>query len=217
MKLLLTSSGLRAAPVMAALEKLCGNPRDQISCAIINEAYAVELGDKRWLAADIRQVMDNCGGEVDFVNLLALSLERVRQGMTGKDVVIVLGGHTDYLMSVFTKTGFARLLPELLQTKVYVASSVGSMVLGRRVRAAAYQRVYGETEDYGVTAYLELVDFALKPHFESALFPNNRAEVLTEVCRDEPGRVYGLRDDNPVVVDGEQVSFVAGEPYAVHH
>ncbi|MGI8935211.1 MAG: Type 1 glutamine amidotransferase-like domain-containing protein, partial [Phormidesmis sp.] len=56
--------------------------------------------------------------------------------------IFVNGGSIDYQMYVFKKSGFAKLLPKLLETKVYVGSSAGSMVIGKRVSTEAYHKIY---------------------------------------------------------------------------
>src|SRR5690606_37109884 len=103
-------------------------PKDQITIGVINEAFAVEEGDKRWVLDNLNSVASNFSNEIDIVDLLALSIEEVEKRLADKDVIFVVGGDTDYLMSVYQKTGFDKLLPKLLETKVYVGSSAGSMV-----------------------------------------------------------------------------------------
>ncbi len=214
MKLVLCSEGFRTPNTVAACVGLCDKPQDEISVAIINEGYAVEQGDKRWVIDNLNDVANNFA-HIDIVDLLALTLEEVEARIMACDVIFVVGGHTDYLMHVFNKTGFSGLLPKLLRSKVYVGSSAGSMVLAKRVSSEAYQKIYGETNDYGITAYLGLLDLAIKPHFGSADFPHNRPEVLDEVAGGMPFPVYGLPDDSAIVVQGDTQTFIGSKPYKV--
>ena len=71
MKYLLTSSGLTTAEIVDECERLVGKDRNEISVAIINEAYAFEIGDKRWMIQEFRRISENFGGNVDLVDLLA--------------------------------------------------------------------------------------------------------------------------------------------------
>jgi dipeptidase E len=215
MKLVLCSEGFRTPNTVQACIELCGKPQDQIKVAIINEAYAVEKGSKRWVLDNLNSVANNFSGEIDIVNLLALPIEEVKNRISAKDVIFVIGGDTDYLMSVYEKTGFDKLLPKLLETKVYVGSSAGSMVLGRRVSSEAYHKIYGERNDFGTTEYMGLVNLAIKPHMNSPHFPNNRAEILEEVANGMDFPVYGLKDDSAIVVDGDEQTFIGSEPYKV--
>ncbi len=150
MKFVLCSEGFHTPNTVEACVKLVGKPQDEISIGIINEAYAVEDGDKRWVLDNLNSVATNFSAEIDIVNLLALPIEEVETRLADKDVIFVVGGDTDYLMSVFQKTGFDKLLPKLLETKVYVGSSAGSMVVGKRINADAYRLIYGEDSGWNI-------------------------------------------------------------------
>lgn len=215
MKLVLCSEGFHTPNTVKACVDLVGKAQDKISVAVINEAYAVEEGDKRWVLHNLSSVADNFPAEMDIVDLLALPIKEVEKRIMTKDVIFVVGGNTDYLMYVFNKTGFAKLLPKLLETKVYVGSSAGSMVIGKRVSSEAYHKVYGERDSFGITEYLGFVDLAIKPHLDSEHFPNNRAHILEDVASGMDLPVYGLRDDSAIVVDGSKQTFVGSETYKV--
>jgi dipeptidase E len=214
MKLILCSEGFHTQNTVEACVKLVGKPKDQISIGIINEAFAVEEGDKRWVLDNLNSVANNFSGEVDIVDLLALSIEEVEKRLANKDVIFVVGGDIDYLMSVYQKTGFDKVLPRLLETKVYVGSSAGSMVVGKRISAAAYRLIYGEESRWNIADYLGLVDFSVMPHLDSPDFPNRR-ESLLEAVGDFEGKVYGLRDDSAVVIDGDNVQTIGSEPIVI--
>lgn len=212
MKLLLTSSGFTNQDIVSAFEKLVGKPAKDISIAIINEAYAVEHSDHSWNIAELVRIRETVGGKVEFVNLLANDLAMVRARIELCDAIFVLGGNTDYLMHVYQNTGFDKLLPELLKTKVYVGSSAGSMVICNRISTEAYLKVYGERGDYGITSYLGLIDVAIKPHLNSDHFPNNRKDILLDIAKTYPKTIYALSDNTALVVD-ENVVHVAGTGY----
>jgi dipeptidase E len=214
MKLVLCSEGFHTPNTVEACVRLVGKPQDQISIGIINEAYAVEEGDKRWVLDNLNSVASNFSGEIDIVDLLALSIEKVEERLSDKDVIFVVGGDTDYLMSVYQKTGFDMLLPKLLETKVYVGSSAGSMVVGKRINAAAYKLIYGEDSKWNIDQYVGLVDLSVMPHLDSPHFPN-RKESLLEAVGSFEGKVYGLRDDSAVVIDGENVQTIGSEPIII--
>lgn len=214
MRLVLCSEGFHTQNTVEACVKLAGKPQDQISIGIINEAYAVEQGDKRWVLDNLNSVANNFAGEIDIVDLLALSIEEVERRLADKDVIFVVGGDTDYLMSVYQKTGFDKLLPKLLETKVYVGSSAGSMVVGKRISAAAYRLIYGEDSKWNIDQYVGLVDLSVMPHLDSPHFPN-RKESLLEAVGSFEGRVYGLRDDSAVIIDGDSVYTIGSDPVII--
>lgn len=211
MKLILCSEGFHTQNTVQACVDLVSKPQDKITFAVINEAYAVEEGDKRWVLSNLSDVANNFPAEMDIVNLLALPLKEVEKRVLQKDAIFVVGGHTDYLMSVFVKTGFDKLLPKLLETKVYVGNSAGSMVVGKRLSTEAYQKIYSEKGSYGVNNYLGLVDISIMPHLDSPHFPN-RKETLLEASKNHSGIIYGLRDDSAVIVKDNERTTIGSQP-----
>ncbi|OGH19329.1 MAG: hypothetical protein A2868_00760 [Candidatus Levybacteria bacterium RIFCSPHIGHO2_01_FULL_40_15b] len=211
MKLILCSEGFSTKEIIDKCAELVGKPKDSISVAVINEAYAVENNNLHWVLNNLNKVKDNFGGNLELVNLLALNIQDIRERIEESDVIFVLGGHTDYLMSVFNKSGLSKILPELLKTKVYVGSSAGSMVLGKRLSEEAYIKIYNERNTYGVDKYSELVDIAIMPHLDSPNFPN-RKETLIDAVEQHSGVVYGLRDDSAIVVDENNIVTIGSEP-----
>ena len=211
MKLILCSEGFSTKEIIDKCVELVGKPKDSINVAVINEAYAVETDNLRWVVSNLNSVKDNFGGNLELVNLLALDAEDIKERLEKSDVIFVVGGHTDYLMSVFNKSGLSSMLPELLKSKVYVGSSAGSMVLGKRLSEMAYEKIYNERNTYGVDKYLELADIAVMPHLDSPHFPN-RKETLLEAVKEHPGVVYGLRDDAAIIVEDNKITTIGSEP-----
>ncbi len=215
MKLVLCSEGFYTQNTVEACVKLVSKPQNEIKVAIVNEAFAVQHGDKRWVLDNLNSVAKHFPSELDIIDLLALNIDEIEQRLSDKDVIFVVGGHTDYLMHVFNKSGFSELLPKLLEDKVYVGSSAGSMVIGRRLSTEAYTKVYGEDQDFGITEYMNLVDLAIKPHLDSDNFPNNRAKILDEFASGTDFPVYGLRDDAAIVINGDHQESIGSKPHKV--
>ena len=211
MRLVLCSEGFHTQNSVDACVKLVGKTANKISAGIINEAYAEDAGDKRWVLDNLNTVATNIGGEIDLINLLALTNKDIEKRLANKDIIFVVGGNTDYLMSVFVKTGFDKLLPRLLASKVYVGSSAGSMVIGKRLSTAAYRHIYGEDSKWNNTDYLGLVDFSIIPHLDSPHFPNREDTLMSAVGKNTT-KVYGLRDDSAVIVNGDDISFTGSDP-----
>lgn len=205
MKLLLTSAGITNPSVAEALEQLSDKKSSDLNVAIINEAAAVESGDKTWMFDELNRLRAAVGGEIDFVDLLALDDEQIVQRLKFADVVYVLGGNPDYLLSVFEKTGFSSLLREkMLASKVYVGSSAGSMVLGRRGNTKEYEGYFGQEKSYGTTDYMGVVDFIVKPHFGASDLPENHGEILKASANELGKAIYAIDDQTAIkIVDNE--------------
>lgn len=214
MKQLLTSSGFTTQAIADALENLVGKNKDEITFAIINEAHAVEDGDKSWILNELANFRNYFTGYVALVDLLALDKQGILKQALECDVIYVLGGNTDYLMKVYNDTGFAQMLLEELNDKVYVGSSAGSMVVCNRVSTQAYEEIYGESNDYGIKKYVGMNNFSIKPHLGSLEFKNNREEVLTRISKTFNGKIFGIRDDQSIVVEQNEIKFVGGEIFS---
>lgn len=214
MKQLLTSSGFTTKEIADALEQLVGKEKDKISFAIINEAHAVEDGDKSWVLDELANFRKYFPGYVAIVDLLALSSEEILKQALECDVIYVLGGNTDYLMKVYNDSGFADMIQNELKDKVYVGSSAGSMVVCKRVSTQAYEEVYGESKNYGIEKYIGLNDFSIKPHLGSSEFLNNREEVLTRIAKTFDGKIFAMRDDQSILVNENEIIFIGGDIFS---
>ncbi|MCW1907904.1 MAG: peptidase E [Candidatus Saccharibacteria bacterium] len=215
MKLLLCSEGFHTPNTVQACVDLVGKPKEEIAIAVINEAFAPENGDKRWVLHNLNSAADNFPGPFDIVDLLALPIEEVEARIAKCDVIFVVGGNTDYLMHVYKKTGFDKLLIKLLETKVYVGSSAGSVVMGRRPASIDYQEAFGKEKDFGTNEYMELVNLAIRPHMDSSDQPKRREDVLRKSSQGLDFPVYGLKDDSAIIVHDEKIEVVGSEPYIV--
>ncbi len=217
MKYLLTSAGFTTDEIVSSCEKLVGKSRQDISVAIINAAHAVELGDKRWMINELALIADTFGGLVDIVNLLSLSCADQESRIKACDMIYVVGGNTDYLNSVYRSSGFVDVLSKLPQDMVYVGSSAGGMVLGKRLPSKARSLLYNEQKEFGADGYLEIFDFALVPHMDGEVFKNCRKDIVLDQLNDFDELAYCLKDTQAVIVDGDGISFEGGAPMMIRN
>lgn len=212
MKLILASSGFNAPEAVSKCLEFVRKPAGEINFAVINEAMAVEHGDHRWFLEDMDSIRDNFGGNIEFVNLLANDTEKIKERLAVADVIFVAGGNTDWLMSVLVKSGVDKILPKLLEGKVYVGSSAGSCVLGKRPSYKTFAEIY--QEDQYVDKYTELVDFSVLPHLHSEYFNTRGDDWVLEDSEKEDGLVYAISDDAAIAVEGDK-TYVVGKDYLV--
>lgn len=213
MKLLLTSAGFRTEEIAAECGRLVGKNLKDIKIAIINEAHSVEDEDKHWIIEELSLVAKYFPADIDFINLLALNLEEIKKRFLKSDVIYVLGGNSDYLKSLYDRMGLSELLPTILNSKVYVGSSAGSMVMCKRLNRLAYQEIYGMRSIFGVKKYLEFTDFSFMPHLDSPYF-SDRKEVIDRAAAKNSGIIYGIRDDSAIAIDGGTIKFIGSKPYS---
>lgn len=214
MKMILLSTDFRVNGSVEEVEKLVGKNRKDINFAVINEAYAVENGDHKWIIESMNTIMNNFGGNIEFVNLLALDIKLVEKRIMLADVIFVLGGNTEYLKNLFEETGFSKLLPELLKAKVYIGSSAGSMIVGHLPSYKTQDKYYGQLEHYNVKNYFELLDLSILPHFRAPYLSDRDDKWAIEESKNVSYPVYALSDDSVLIINGNE-RYVIGENYLI--
>src|SRR5262249_26814510 len=131
MKLLLTSLGLTNESIRTALAQLTSKPISELRTAFVPTAMHAVLDGGRYLWENLIAQHNVGWKSISILELSALpsipksmwlsSLEEV-------DVIYVEGGNTPYLSYWFEKSSFAKELTSLLNSRVYVGVSAGSMV-----------------------------------------------------------------------------------------
>ncbi|MBI2798546.1 Type 1 glutamine amidotransferase-like domain-containing protein [Candidatus Saccharibacteria bacterium] len=201
MKLLLTSAGLKNQTLIDEFLRLVGKPAKEIKVAYIPTAANVEVGNKDWLIDNLyefRQLV----GEVDIVDVSSLKLEQFKPRLEWANAIVVGGGMSSYLYKQIVESGLSKILPKLLEDRVYVGISAGSMVVGPDIDDELSQKYFNEKLGGG----LGFVDFWIKPHMNSPYFSDRTPELFAKIFKDTPKTVYALEDSTAVKVDGLKVT-----------
>lgn len=204
MKLLLTSAGLINKTIVEALSELTECPLAELNLAIIPTASNVEWGDKSWLINDYINCQKLGFKSIDIVDISALPQEMWLPRLEKADVFLFEGGNTFHLMHWLNKSGLSQLLQGLLETRVYVGISAGSMVACRNLDMSDSERLYDEVVGVGSTNDgLGYADILIRPHLNSPHFPKVNMETLENMAKENPQEFYAF-DDNTAfkVVDG---------------
>jgi dipeptidase E len=205
MKFLLTSAGINNTSIHNALVDMLGKPIAESSALCISTAsYALPNGPV--LAWRFISGQDDCPMcELGWKSLGALELTALPS--LGKDlwvpmvqeidVLLVNGGDPLYLCYWMQQSGLADLLPSL--RAVYVGLSAGSMVMAPNIG----EDFVGWKPPSGGDETLGLVDFAMFPHLDHEMLPDNsmvHAEKWAAGMR-VPG--YAMDDQTALkVIDG---------------
>jgi dipeptidase E len=212
MKAILTSTDITEVQGgVEFAERMVGKPRKYINIAVINEASAVEFGDHRFVIDTLKDLADTFGGSIEIVHLFALTPEQIRARLDVASMLFVMGGNTEWLMRVFEKTGFAEMLPEILKTKLYIGSSAGSMILGHMPSYKNQDEGYGPADHFGVSRYLDLLDFSILPHLHAEYLNNRGNDWAIEESKSQDYPVYAISDKAAIVVDCEKTSVVGND------
>ena len=223
MKLLLTSNGLSNPSIAKALEDLVGKPRKEIKIAFIpNAGFPVDdfkHESRDWLVNDMYRIKEFCGF-IDIVSLSDLTKKQVCERLEYADVIFVGGGNAFYLSYCMEKVSLFDELPRLLETRVYAGISAGSMIATETLRTASgaiknpskfYDEEYDEMGPVGRSAgrSAKLVNFVVRPHFNSKSFPNIKGGYLEAIAKDVKVPLYAIDDNSAVKVDGDKVEVVS--------
>ena len=206
MKLLLTSAGIQNTSIREALLDLLGKPVTESSALCIPTAtYALPGGASlayRFITGQAGTPMCELGwkslGVLELSALPGLERETWVPMLRETDALLVNGGDPLYLCHWMQQSGLAELLPSL-HGMVYVGLSAGSMVMAPRIgeEFVGWRRPTGGDETLG------LVDFAIFPHLDHSMLPDNtlaNAEKWAANLR-MPG--YAIDDETAIkVVDG---------------
>jgi dipeptidase E len=210
MHLLLTSAGFTNPTIINALKELTdakfGKPFGELSLVFVTTAANVgNKDDKGWLVDDLKRTYDlgfDCMDIMDFVGLpLDLWESRIREA----DIIMFGGGNTFHLMHSIRSTPMERVLKELIEEKVYVGISAGSMVTSHNIGLSSSARLYSEavgpvTDDTGLGWF----PYHFRPHLNSEWFTNVRIPLLEEQAKRLGEPIYALDDQCALkVVDGD--------------
>lgn len=203
MKLLLTSDGLKNQTLVQEFLRLVGKPAKEVKLVYIPTAANVEEGDKGWLIDNLVELKELVG-EVDIVDIAALPKEKYQPRLECSDVIVVGGGSSSYLYNQIVKSGLEKELPKLLETRIYMGISAGSMVLGPDISDELSQKYFNEILGGG----LAFVKFWIKPHYNSPHFVDRTKDKMTAIFSDAPEHVYVLGDGSGVVCESGNTKVV---------
>lgn len=210
-RIILASSGLANEEIITAAEKLINKSREDINVAVINEAIKAESGDMRWFTDEVTNLASVIGGNIEFVDLQAHDMQYIKQRIDAADMIFCFGGNTDYLANVFVKTGFDKILPEILAEKVWVGSSAGSCVLCYKESDEIQREVYKEKRE--TDRFMEVVPIIFLPHLHG-WFQFDKAEVLrTSELTDLP--VYAASDECALQIVDDNEPVILGSDYII--
>ncbi len=205
MKLLLTSAGIKNPSIHKALVNLLGKPIAECTALCITTAsYAMSNGaHMAWLyfTGQVPTPMVELGwksmGVLELTALPSVGRDIWVPTVQNCDVILVNGGDPLYLSSWMKQSGLAELLPSL--RAVYVGLSAGSMVMAPRIGDdfVEWKPPTGGDETLG------LVDFAIFPHLDHEMLPENTMADAERWAATMPMSTYAIDDETAIqVVDG---------------
>ncbi|MEZ2336787.1 Type 1 glutamine amidotransferase-like domain-containing protein [Mucilaginibacter sp. RCC_168] len=206
MKLLLTSAGISNSSIRNALVELLGKPIAEASALFVPTAiYGIAGGaeiSRKVICGSLGDPFCDLGwkslGVLELTALPSIKQELWVPMLQETDALLVGGGDCQYLCYWMQQSGLADLLPSLLRKTVYVGLSAGSMIMTRFGTTYGNHILPVESDKA-----LGLVDFALHPHLDYELFPENSLANLEKLAATIPVPSYAIDDQTAIkVTDG---------------
>src|SRR6478735_6239225 len=131
MRMLLTSNGIANELIRGALVDLLGKPTSESRVVVVIDAILGFPGDSSTLVGHLAGLRALGWAEFDVASLFAGPAALVESRLRSADVILGYGGSNLWLAHAWAATGLAPVLAELLEEKVYVGWSAGSMIFAR--------------------------------------------------------------------------------------
>jgi dipeptidase E len=205
MKLLLTSAGIKNKSIHDALVDMLGKPIAECSALCIPTAIYASPGgaEKAWRFINGKTTTPMCElgwkslGVLELTALPSIDNELWVPMVKETDVLLVNGGDALYLSYWMRQSGLADLLPSL--RAVYVGLSAGSMVMAPNIG----EDFVSWTPPTGGDETLGLVDFAMFPHLDHEMLPENTMADAERWAAGMQGPAYAICDQTAIkVIDG---------------
>jgi len=212
--MLLTSAGIRNEALKSALADLVGKRFAAARVVFIPTASVAAPGDHGWFIEDLDRLHGLRWREFDILELNGLPAPVVLDRLRHADVIYAEGGNHYHLANSIAVNGLAAAMAEILESKVYVGVSAGSMIFSRQLSERT-GNAFDEQDDLRIIGDAEarspigLFDWYLKPHLNSPSFPNRTPAWYERAAARLEFPVYAIDDGSAVRVRGDETDVVS--------
>ena len=202
--MLLTSEGVHNDLIRQRLVELLGKPIEEASIVAVIDAILPFGGDNTKTLADLQQLRSLGWKEYDLLSLFAGPTSLVESRLRSADVIFCYGGSNHWLAHAWTSTGLASVLAELLEEKVYIGWSAGSMIFSRlqakSVEAFSDHDEVAMFELDSVAPAVPLFDWFVICHRGAEWQPQVTDDVIARCTASLGAPVYFLDDETALLV-----------------
>lgn len=215
-RLLLTSGGISNEKLAQRLFDLGGKSPADTSLSVVPTASHIGPGDRSWLIDDLYRLKALGFKRIDIVDIAAIGKKQWLPRLEAADILYFSGGNRYFLMECLNRSGLTLLLPRLLETRVFVGTSGGSMVTGKTLGLKLSHTVLGDDRRTQDMEGLGYVDFHVVPHLGNPHFPRLEPKLVEAALTGFPEKVYALDDHSAVQVVGGRVEVVGGGNWSLY-
>lgn len=198
MKLLLTSAGLPNEAIRSKFLQMVGKDPKDIIVAFIPTAADPE--EDKWFVKSATDEIKEIGMRLFTVDLKEENEQSLREKLESCDVIYVNGGNTFYLLDWARKSGFDKVVKDLVgQGKTYVGTSAGSLLVGPDISVSGWKSSWDRNiVDLKDFSGLGLVPFVVSPHFTES-----DRQVLESQIKEVNYPIIALTDKQAILVEGD--------------
>ncbi|QCR20514.1 Type 1 glutamine amidotransferase-like domain-containing protein [Agrococcus sp. SGAir0287] len=203
MRMLLTSNGIANAAIEEALVDLLGTPIAEARVVVVIDAILGFPGDSAKLLEHLELLRSLGWAEFDVASLFAGPAELVASRLRSADVILGYGGSDLWAAHAWLSTGLAPVLAELLEEKVYIGWSAGSMIFSRGMQRWDSAGNGEEREMFGLTEVapaVPLFDWRFIGHLGADFMPAGVEERVAVRAGQTGQQVWFIDDDSALVV-----------------
>jgi dipeptidase E len=209
MKFLLTSSGISNASIERTLFELLGRPAHETRVVFVPTAATLVADDKSWLIEDFQYFVKQGFQSIDIVDISAVPRENWLKRFESADLIVFGGGDEQYLAKTMRESGVTEALPELLESRVYMGISAGSMVAGKLLPSELTKVLWPEESFVGSEEGIGIYDFSILPHLNSEYFAHLRTPLIESMKEQFPRIIYALDDASALKIVDDEIDVVS--------
>ena len=184
------------------LKFLSKKPEDILIGHIPNAADPEK--DKSYVKESTDQ-LEAIGMKIKTINLKEKNKKTLKEKFADCDVIFVNGGNTFYLLDIIRKSGFGKILPELLdQKKIYISASAGSYITCPTIEAAGWKHADRNIVGIKDLTALNLVPFIITAHFNR----EKNHDTISGRAKTTKLPVVALLDTQAIAVEGDKYKIV---------
>lgn len=211
MKLLLTSGGIHESFKDDFLSLLPDKPLNEISVSYIITAAFGEKGDKSWVNLAKEDLQKLGIFNIEDLDIRGKTEKKLYSILSKKDIILVNGGNTFYLLKHTRKSRFDKVVKRLIKKdKLYIGVSAGSYIACPTIEQAHWKDTDEKINDFALTnlTALNLVPFLITAHFNekfrTAVEEGVKSTRYRVVCLYDTQAVLAKDNFVKVVGDGKR-------------
>lgn len=204
MKLLLTSAGVTNQSIADSLLSLVGKPKENIKIGLVSTAKNVQFGNADWFVRQFNNLYKYGFNYIDMIDPSANGVD-YKTALIDVDVILVGGGNTFHLLNQVRLTGFGDWLKTVLDNKVYMGISAGSILATPSIAIASVDN--GDENFCGITDLrgLSLVNFEVSPHTPEDVSVKGNEEYSKTISN----VLYTLDDNSAIEVNENEIKVIS--------